>query len=209
MLENSKIEAQGSPDGLSVEAGLARRRLIRAGLAAAPVMFGLTSQSALANDICIKPSAFSSLKAANMKLSHKPNQGWTCFSHGYWKNQAHPAPYSDKLKSYFLTPIPSGAPSGAVTAGFSANPANAYMGMTLQQVLELNGNATQTQAFARHVVGTFLTAVANGDDPTKVLLTTWQCKQIWDNQGNWSPVAGQTWTMANWLEYFDYVYGGT
>ncbi|MDO8450905.1 MAG: hypothetical protein Q7T10_19095 [Rhodoferax sp.] len=206
MLENSKTEVQSSHDGSSVESGLARRRLIRAGLAATPVMFGLTSQSALANDVCIKPSAFSSLKAANMKLSHKPNQGWTCFSHGYWKNHSHPAPYSDKTKSFFLTKLLG---PGEVTAGFTSNPGNEYTGKTLQQVLEMNGNANDTTALARHVVGTFLTAVANGDDSTKVLLTTWQCKQIWDNQGNWSPVAGQTWTMANWLEYFDYVYGGT
>ncbi|MDO9165088.1 MAG: hypothetical protein Q7U13_03180 [Rhodoferax sp.] len=205
MLENSKTEVQSSHDGSNVEAGLARRRLIRAGLAATPVMFGLMSQSALANDVCIKPSAFSSLKAANMKLSHKPNQGWTCFSHGYWKNHSHPAPYSDKAKSFFLTKVLG---PGEVTAGFASNPGGIYTGKTLQQVLEMNGNASQTTALARHVVGTFLTAVANGDDPTKVLLTTWQCKQIWDNQGNWSPVTGQTWTMANWLEYFDYVYGG-
>ncbi|MDO9195858.1 hypothetical protein [Rhodoferax sp.] len=205
MLKNSKIETQGSVGGSTAEAGLARRRLIRAGLAATPVMLGLTSQSALANDVCIKPSAFSSLKAANMKLSHKPNQGWTCFSHGYWKNHSHPAPYSDKTKSFFLT---KALGPGEVTAGFTSNPGNEYAGKTLQQVLEMNGNANNTTALARHVVGTFLTAVANGDDPTKVLLTTWQCKQIWDNQGNWSPVTGQTWTMANWLEYFDYVYGG-
>lgn len=206
MLKNSKTEVQSSHDGSSAEVGLARRRLIRAGLAATPVMLGLTSQSALANDVCIKPSAFSSLKAANMKLSHKPNQGWTCFSHGYWKNHSHPTPYSDKTKSFFLTKVLGPA---EVTAGFTSNPGGGYTDKTLQQVLEMNGNASDTTALARHVVGTFLTAVANGDDPTKVLLTTWQCKQIWDNQGNWSPVTGQTWTKANWLEYFDYVYGGT
>jgi len=184
-------------------AAVSRRRLIRAGLSAAPVMLALKSQSVLADDICIKPSAFSSLTAANMKLSHMPNPaGYTCFSHGYWKQHAHPAPYSDKSKSYFLTP----APAGAVSAGFSPDPGG-YAPLTLQQVLELNGNATQTQALARHVVGTFLTAVANGDNPAIVLLTTAQSRAIWDGQGFWSPMTGVNWTLADTMAYFKYVYG--
>ena len=181
---------------------VSRRRLMRAGLSAAPVMLALKSQSVLAADICIKPSAFSSLKGANMKLSRMPNsRGYTCFSHGYWKNHDHPFQYFYKSKSYFLA---SGV-KGAVTAGFFANPGGAYSGKTLQQVLEMIGNSNNN-ALARHVVGTFLTAVANGDVPTKVLLTTAQCKAIWEGQGSWSPMTGVTWTYAETMEYFKYVY---
>lgn len=183
---------------------VSRRRLMRAGLSAAPVMLALKSQSVLAADICIKPSAFSSLKGANMKLSRMPNsRGYTCFSHGYWKNHAHPFQYFNKSKSYFLA-IPSGV-KGAVTAGFFTNPGGAYSGKTLQQVLEMIGNSNNN-ALARHVVGTFLTAVTNGDDPTKVLLTTAQCKAIWEGQGSWSPMTGVTWTYAQTMDYFNYVY---
>ena len=185
---------------------VSRRRLMRAGLSAAPVMLALKSQSVLAADICIKPSAFSSLKGANMKLSRMPNsRGYTCFSHGYWKNpyQAHPVPYSNKLKSYFLA-IPIRV-NDAFTAGFFTNPGGAYSGKTLQQVLGTSGNSNNN-ALARHVVGTFLTAVANGDDPTKVLLTTAQCKAIWEGQGSWSPMTGVTWTYAETMDYFNYVY---
>lgn len=182
---------------------LSRRRLIRGGLSAAPVMLALKSQSVLAADICIKPSAFSSLKGASMKLSHKPNSGWTCFSHGYWKNHDHPAPYSDKNKSFFLTKVLG---AGETSAGFTANPGGAYTGKTLQQVLEISGNENNA-ALARHVVGTFLTAVSVSDDPNKVLLNQWQCRQIWDTQGEWSPVAGATWHLADWISYFEYVYG--
>ena len=185
---------------------VSRRRLMRAGLSAAPVMLALKSQSVLAADICIKPSAFSSLKGANMKLSRMPNpRGYTCFSHGYWKNHAHPFQYFNKSKSYFLA-IPSGV-TNAVTAGFFRNPGpgGAYSGKTLQQVLEMIGNSNNN-ALARHVVGTFLTAVTNGDDPTKVLLTTAQCKAIWEGQGSWSPMTGVTWTYAETMDYFNYVY---
>jgi hypothetical protein len=138
-----------------------------------------------------------------MTLSRAPNQGWTCYSHGYWKTHSHPAPYSTKANSYFLA-VPSGRTG--VSAGFLEDPGG-YAGLKLQDVLELNGNATQTQAFARHVVGTFLTAVLWGDDASKVLLTTWQCKQLWESKGSWSPVAGATWNKNDWMDYFNYVYG--
>jgi len=183
-----------------------RRRLLRAGLSVAPVMLALKSQSVLAADICIKASAFSSLKAANMKLSHVHNPVVnSCFSHGYWKTHNHPTPYNNKLNSYFLTPLRSGTPLGSVSAGFTTNPAGFYTGLTLQAVLELNGNPTKTAALARHVAGTFLTAVAY---PGTALFTEAQCRLIWDSQGTWSPVAGATWVLQDWLDYFDYIYGG-
>ena len=94
----------------------------------------------------------------------------------------------------------------AVSAGFLVNPGSAYSGKTLQQVLEATGNSNN-DALARHIVGTFLTAVANGDDPTKVLLTTAQCKAIWAGQGSWSPMTGINWTLTETMDYFNYVYG--
>jgi len=106
-------------------------------------------------------------------------------------------------KSYFLA-IPNGV-TGAVTAGFLANPGEAYSGKTLKQVLWMDGNK-YNNALARHVVGTFLTAVANGDDPTKVLLTTAQCKAIWEGRGYWSPMTGVNWTLTETMDYFEYVY---
>ena len=203
MSEKSMIETPEPSQDLPLDSGIARRRVLRAGLSAAPVMLALKSQSVLATDICIKPSAFSSLKAANMKLSRAPNQGWTCFSHGYWKTHTHPSPFNDKTKSYFLA-APTGV-SGAQSAGFTANPGGWYAGKTLQQILEEGGSANNIN-LARHVVGTFLTAVSLNDDATKVLLTKWQCQQVWDNQGNWSPIPGATWTLADWMDYFEYVY---
>lgn len=187
-----------------------RRRLMRAGLAAAPVMMSLKSRSVLAwstTDQCIKPSAFSSLQAAQMQLSHAVQTNFICYSHGYWKNHSHPAPYSDKSKSFFLA-VPSGAPSGSISAGFSPDVAGQFQGKTLQDVLEMGGGTYI--ALARHTVGTFLTAVANGDDPTRVLLTTTQCKTLWSALaigGTWSPFPGATWNLADTLAYFNYVYG--
>ena len=205
MSENPMNETpEPSPD-LPLDAGIARRRLLRAGLSAAPVLLALKSQSVLAADICIKPSAFSSLKAAaNMTLSRAPNQGWNCKSEDHWKTTFHPSPYQALDKSYFLA-IPLGAATGSVSAGFVANPGGWYTGKTLIDVLNEGGSANNI-TLARHVVATFLTAVSLGDDATQVLLTKSQCQQIWDTQGNWSPFAGATWNLQSWLDYFDYIY---
>lgn len=203
--DNSARTDTASMSMVLPDAAVRRRRLLRAGLSVAPVMLALKSQSVLAQDICILPSAFSSARAANTKLTHVHNPVVnSCFSHGYWKNHDHPVPYNNKPRSYFLA-LPPGALPGSVKAGFATNPGGAYTGRTLQTVLELNGNATQTEALARHVVGTFLTAVAY---PSTALFTEAQCRLIWDSQGTWSPVAGATWVLQDWLDYFAYIYGG-
>ena len=111
---DKKSEANPNPsvnsgDGLEATllvSGVNRRKLVRAGLAAAPVAMALTSTSVLATDICIKASAFSSLRAANYTLSggRTPTSTYTCLSHGYWKNHSHPSPFADQTKSFFLSP---------------------------------------------------------------------------------------------------------
>lgn len=205
MSDNSKIAVPESVTGVAGETGVARRRLVRAGLAAAPVMLALKSNSALATDICIKPSAFSSLRAANYALSKGRMPGiYACFSHGYWKNNAHPAPYTTESKSFFLSPAPTG--TGNVTAGFTRNVNNFYTGKTLHDVLWAEGDSND-EALARHCVASFLTAVANSDN--NVILTQAECRTIWNSNGVWSPLgSGVTWTKSQTMAYFNYVYGG-
>ncbi|SBT05234.1 conserved hypothetical protein [Candidatus Accumulibacter aalborgensis] len=181
-----------------------RRRLMRAGLAAAPVLMALKSRSVLAADICIKASAFASLQA-NTTVSHAV-ETFTCFSHGYWKNQPFPAPYGNKATSYFLG-VPRGA-SGSVSAGFSGNPGGTFSGKTLQQILELSGGSFNE--LARNTVATFLTAVQYGDNPQTVLLTQAQCRTLWMSLaggGTWSPFTGANWDLTETLAYFKYIYG--
>jgi hypothetical protein len=185
---------------------ISRRRLVRAGMAAAPVAMALTSQSVLATDVCIKPSAFSSLKAANYALSggRTPTSTFSCLSHGYWKTHGHPGIFSNQAKSFFLNPHPTG--TGNVDAGFTRNPGSAYTGLTLQAVLSTTGNSNDAQ-FARDILATFLTAVQAND--VNVLLTQVECRAIWNNNGVWTPV-GQTvaWTKAQTIAYLQYVYSG-
>lgn len=204
-----------TPDGVELPqvgsaAGVSRRKLVRAGLAAAPVLAALKSNTVLAGDhTCVKPSSFSSLNPANWVVSkgRTVDTNYECFSHGYWKkdDRAHPAPYNIKAKSFFLAK-PLNAPSGSYSAGFSGGSSSRFYGMTLSQVLNYGGNDDNT-ALARHLVAFFLTAVANGDDPNRVLLTTTQCKTIWANGGVWSPVPGMNWTNSDTMAYFNKVLG--
>jgi hypothetical protein len=179
--------------------GVSRRRLVRAGLSAAPVMAALKSNTVLAGDhSCIKPSTFSSLRAAQMQVSARRElkTDYECQSHGYWKNRDTGLPSGYKTSTLFIS----------VDTGFTANPSNLYTGKTLQQVLEMGGNQGNA-ALARHVVAAFLTAQAYKDDPTRVMLTTSQCRTIWNSGGQWSPFAGASWTLNDTMGYFETVYG--
>ncbi|QHE86394.1 hypothetical protein [Hydrogenophaga sp. BPS33] len=183
----------------SSSSGLSRRRLVRAGLSAAPVVAALKSNSVLAGDhTCIRPSSFSSLAAANWKVSQGRalKTDYECKSHGYWKNNSGRLPTNFKETTKFLSDA----------TGFKQDPGNAYRDLTIQQVLEQGGNRNNA-ALARHVAAAFLSARACNDDPTQVLLTRAQCKAIWEGQGRWSPFAGATWSLDQTMQYFEAVFG--
>lgn len=180
------------------EGGVSRRRLVRAGLAAAPVMAALKSNTVLAGEhSCIRPSSFSSLAAAHMKLSNgRPvKTDYACKSHGYWKN------HSNSFKTtQFLN-------SNSTITGFTANPGLAFNGKTFQDVLEMDGN-NNNAALARHVAAAYLSAVSVNDDPNSVWLTKAQCNAIWNGQGVWTPFAGSPpWTLQGTMDYFDKILG--
>lgn len=186
------------PQASAADAGLSRRRLVRAGLAATPVLAALKSNTVLAGDhSCIRPSSFSSLTAAQMKLSRgrEMQADYRCHSHGYWKSSDAGLPPGFKNQPFLASGL-----------GFTANPQQKYSSLTFQQVLELKGNG-HNAALARHVVAAYLSAVSVQDDPGLVLLTRNQCNEIWNGQGVWTPFAGATWTLDQTLGYFDTVFG--
>lgn len=184
--------------------GVSRRRLMRAGLSAAPVVMALKSNSVLATGTsgggyCVKPSTFASLGAAAIRIpnaSQAPriNKAHTCFSHVYWKT------HNDGLNpSDFKTNI--GFLSN--TTGFIRNPDSVYTGKTIQEVLEMTGGGHI--ALARHITAAYLTARVF---PDSAVLSVEDCKAIWNNGGNWSPVAGDnSWNLTKWLDYFDLIFG--
>lgn len=202
---NDKTTPSSNPQetAASAAAGLTRRRLVRAGLTAAPVMAALHSNTVLAgggDHSCIRPSSFSSLKLAQMKVSRgrQIRADYECKSHGYWKNNDGNLTPNFKSRS-FLSSTES-------PTGFTENPGGAFTGKSLQQVLDMTGNSNN-EALARHVVAAYLSAMSAGNNPDRVLLSVAQCQEIWNGQGNWSPFAGASWTLADTMNYFDKVFG--
>lgn len=178
--------------------GVSRRQVVRIGLAAAPVLAALQSNTVLAGvHDCVRPSSFSSLAPAGMRISRGRalRTDYECRSHDFWKNNQGNLTTQFKQQA-FLSPA----------HGFTANPGQAYERLSFHQVLDLNGNA-HNAALARHVVAAFLSAVSVHNDSSRVWLTRAQCNAIWNGQGVWSPFAGTTWTLAQTMDYFDRVYG--
>lgn len=194
------------PENTKATSGLNRRSLVRAGLSAAPVIAALHSGTVLAgggDHSCIRPSSFSSLKAAfargnRLSRGREMRDDFECKSHGYWKNHNGNLTSGFKNRSFLS--------SAQSPTGFTANPGEAFTGKSLQQVLDMNGNA-HNKALARHVVAAYLSAMSAGNDPDRVLLTVGQCAAIWNGQGNWIPFAGASWTLTDTMAYFEKVFG--
>lgn len=191
-----------------------RRRFVRAGLAAAPVLLTLKSTNVLATGgghVCVRPSAFSSLAAAgndrtNLRVSNHTFSAndYTCYSHGYWKRHGHPSPYGDESKSYFRIGSQT-LGSGKVYAGFYVDSNHVLYNKTLLDVLNTQGGGEI--ALARHLVACFLTAVQYGD--SNVVLTQQQCKDMWANRDGWVTPFGETWDLNKMLDYFEFLFGSS
>jgi hypothetical protein len=200
-------QSDGTTPSKPSSGGVSRRRLVSAGIGATPVLAALKSNTVLAGGghSCVRPSTFSSLTAAHMKVSagREIRDDYACKSHGYWRNnQGALGDPHFKSKTKFLSYI----------THFNANPGNAYSGKSLQEVLELkggNGGRHRYAALARHVTAAWLSAHTAGN-PDRVLLTKAQCAALWNglaSGGTWSPFAGATWTLDQTMDYFEVVFG--
>lgn len=129
-----------------------------------------------------------------MNLSRQPYEGYSCKSHGYWKNNG-----STTLKAKKFLGTGTGC-----AGGFTYDPGSEFTAYTtLQNVLDKAGG-TQNVPLARHLVACWLSAHVYGDDSS--VLTKAQCYTIWNNQGNWSPSAGVTWTLTDTMNFFNYMF---
>ncbi len=124
MSENSKIQGAVVAVQNSAEAGLARRRLIRAGLAAAPVVLALSGRSAMATGAgCgakgLSPMAWNSIAPGAdgtcTMLSHHVGRNTLGRSPGFWK------PNTGGSANVFQGswPVPTITPFSAYVAGAS------------------------------------------------------------------------------------------
>lgn len=183
--------------------GVSRRRLVRAGLAAAPVLATLHSGTVLAGGSrgfghgCVRPSTFSSLQAAKT-ISQGPaiKGNLVCKPYAYWKNN-----FPNKFKkARFLSEV----------TGCSRDPRphdqrNSYKRLRMQEVFDLSGNDDDSK-LARYVMAAFLSADAAGYDSDSVWLTKRQCREIWNGRGHWKPFAGANWDLNMTMNYFEVIF---
>ncbi|PZO19657.1 MAG: hypothetical protein DCF26_05090 [Burkholderiales bacterium] len=193
------------PTAPAEAAGLSRRRLVRAGLAAAPVLAALHSNTVLAGGSggygqgCIRPSTFSSLKAANWKISQGRDikNNFVCRPHSHWKDN-----FPRKFKDVKFLSNDTGCNRDAR----NNEGKKSFKDLKMREVLDLRGGDADSM-LARCVVSAFLSADAAGAGSDNVWLTKEQCRQIWNGRGIWKPFAGATWTLDQTLNYFEVVFG--
>jgi hypothetical protein len=180
---NTPNSAQGDDSIERRSAALiARRRILRGGLGAAPVLMVSAPRSVMATTLnCVPASSFASINAS------RPDLLFSCSGRtpGYWKQpqwfSQWPAPYA-----------PSGANPTTFDDVFGA--LGGYPGKTLLQVLELPGNSMGRDALARHIVAALLNA-AKGLTPSNVLSVA-LVKTVWHDfvtNGYYVPTAGIKW----------------
>lgn len=223
-------EQQTSGDGGA--GSLAARRNVLKKAAIVPVLMTVQTPSALAcfNE-CVKASAYASLKAgkATLQTSGGPKGSYTCHSYHEWKTRWSPC-----KDYYFLTRtdgkscagfLKPGSSDRCRTAGYKNFPGmdkpwdkvskwdwnlRRYVvedGATIGDVL-WNGGSNDTERLARHCTALYLTAV---HEPQSALYSKSEVLRIWaelKDGGSCAPTgSSQPLSMAEWLEYFDYLMG--
>jgi len=183
---DAKQEAEDIPIATSqttaqVPVALARRRLLRGGLSAVPVILTVSSRSVMASstDRCTPASSFASINTS------RPDETFSCIGRtpGYWKQ---PQYFSQWPNGY----QPEGPNATKFNDIFGSN--GGYPGKTLLEVLNFKGGGTI--AVARHVVAAVLNAASNKTPST--ILSVQMVKDLWSDyvaQGYYEPTAGIKW----------------
>ncbi len=180
-----------------------RRKLIRAGLAATPVLMGLKSESALATgtETVCKPSMWSSIKAAGCRLSRQviAKKG-TCTHYSNWKTSSASS-CSHKFHA--------GYRNGGTTytgAGFDAT-----CWASAKTVKEVCGTTDSGAKYelSRHCAAIYLQIQVYGASSCPISLT--DCKNMWTackDGGTYAPAGSNVkWKAQDCIEYLSYVCG--
>lgn len=212
MSENFEKDASSSPLIIAASAGIARRKLIRAGLAAAPVMLALKSQSALATGTVdhLHCSVWASLSAAKgcMK-SHAPAPGKTCLSYDDWK-------YKDtssfpKCGHKFHDDGVSWTPKVPFTGSHFRDSSGIHNLKMVCAGKNSWGGDFSTGNYERDLLGKHCAAMYLNCSVGNSPLLESHIKSMWDSckdGGNWTLPSGGTWSRKQCNEYFNYICKG-
>lgn len=168
-----------------------RRRLLKGGLGASPLLMTLISRPVLGDGFrCVSPSGYTSMPSSRQPETHKCDGG----TPGFWKQEQHfkawPAGYYPKTKN--------GNQATTFAPFFSYSPYTPET--TFLQVLETMGGPPDS--VARHIVA----AVLNAEKGWTTVMTVAAIKNIWNSYrtlGYFEPTAGVRWyhdQIQNYLE---------
>lgn len=191
-MEQQSSEAQrgASPDGNDAKQKLSvsRRKLLRAGLGASPVILTVASQPVMASTgRCSSASAFGSINAS------RPSRIDYCggCKPEYWKQ---PTCHPQWPTGYYpVTKSRSGYITYATKFNDCFGSSNGYPGRTLLEVMNLSGTGNKNEV-ARLCSAALLNA-AKGLTPSTVL-STQKVKDVWRSfatKGFYEPTAGVKW----------------
>ncbi len=124
---------------------LQRRRRVLGGSVGISVLAAMKSGSALAQGVCVAPSAFSSIRA-NSATSNRPTTFSECHSHGYWKNHDWPISKTTTVEGAAFWP------NDFISGDFTVTKTT-----TLLSLIEAGGGGGK-RAFAADLVSAYLDA---------------------------------------------------
>lgn len=189
------------PNVLPTGLNTSRRKLVRAGLAAAPVVAAFKSNMVLAGtsggNATVRASSFASLSSTGGSVA--PNAKTT----GLFIPMDECKSNSQCTQLLFGRGGCDG--SGKSGCGFDVAPSHKIARKTLAQVFKMDAESN-LQRLAQYLAAAHLSARKYGSD---AYISEQRCKEIWRNHGSWEPTAGVRWDMAATCDYFERVYSGT
>ena len=185
----------------------ARRRLLRAGLASAPVVMTIASRPVLGATACQSQSAGASANSAAARTV----QMCSGLTPDQWKMQAAswPSPYCGTNASQFggASAFSFAQPSATLyhcpTTGFAGN---TFGKNTMLEVLDMGENSASLRGLGRWMVAALLNA-CSGRTP---VLTESAVRAMWNdmlNQGYYEPTAGVRWGVPEIIAYLNTTMG--
>lgn len=178
-----------------------RRKLVRAGLAAAPVVAAFKTNMVLAQtsggNTAVLASSYASVAANGGSVAPMAQTTGLFLPMTDCKTQAD----CDKL--LFGTDHCDGSDKRG--CGFDPVIDPVLAKKKLSQIFSLEP-ANDLQRLAQYLSAGYLSAKKYGSDS---YISESRCKHIWTSRGSWEPTAGIRWTLQDTCAYFDKVYSGT
>jgi hypothetical protein len=189
--DSEKPAPQQAGDGQLTQAGAARRRFTRAGVAASGVLLTLHSQPGMACDICTTPSGFLS---GGLQSFRGPQPTCLGRSPSYWQGASWPSGCNKSAK--FSTIFPC---SGNYSKSSS------YGGCTLATIVAQPCRSFDSQGIGSALVACWLNVKSSKStfQTLAMLQTIWSEYQ---SQGYYTPTAGVHWDVTKIVSYLQGTY---